>query len=35
MSLGYSDKHRRSVSPILKTTSEDRRAMHHNKENYI
>ncbi|CAK75858.1 unnamed protein product (macronuclear) [Paramecium tetraurelia] len=31
----YSDKHRRSVSPILKTTSEDRKMLHHNKENYI
>ncbi|CAD8063004.1 unnamed protein product [Paramecium sonneborni] len=31
----YSEKHRRSVSPILKTTSEDRKMLHHNKENYI
>ncbi|CAD8059782.1 unnamed protein product [Paramecium primaurelia] len=31
----YSEQHRRSVSPILKTTSEDRKMLHHNKENYI
>lgn len=31
----YSEKHKRSVSPILKTTTEDRKMLHHNKENYI
>ncbi|CAD8066910.1 unnamed protein product [Paramecium sonneborni] len=31
----YSEKHKKSVSPILKTTSEDKKILHNNKENYI
>ncbi|CAD8155206.1 unnamed protein product [Paramecium octaurelia] len=31
----YSEKHKRSISPILKKTSEDSKMIPHNKENYI
>lgn len=32
----YAEKHKkRSTSPVLRTTSEDRKALHANKDNYI
>ena len=30
--MSYADKHKKSISPVLRTTSEDRKQLSNNKE---